>query len=573
MNEIALQRRLKSAKMWKFLVLWVLLGFAIIPLNTGESLAAAVATPLQQSGLTPIWQENFTNGSIDRMQYTWSKGNNAALTSFVMPGAVYLGKNGGTIQIEQEINNFKQSATDPLASTLEFDVLSPNTGKGRVSLRTRRAGDMMTFLLGQVGDKTTVSFRQDGVDVPYSEPTGPSHGWTHIVISYRQFVQGGTTQADMVVAINEEVKEHQAPSGIINPDYATSWATDPNADGWSIEHNSTEVVMGKYIANVRAYGEFLTLAQLQARLAGRVGPYRASLPDPRAYTGPTKAFQVHKTLVTHGPNAMAYASQISPLTVRFDGSLSSDWDKITSYQWAFGDGQMGSGRLIDHTYAQAGTYNAALTVTSKAGTDAHTISVTVTSNSVTNTPTGTATPINTPINTPTNTPTRTPTRTPTSTATPVGPGGNMLANPGFEVDGNADGTPDSWTPWVNFTRSNAAVHGGSFAGRFQATDNSDGKTDQRVLNLTAGTTYQLSGWVNIPATTDAFTLRVQVRWMDAAKNTIATSTVKTYTAATAGWNQVTGSLVAPAGTAMADVKLTVLNLNATIYVDDFSFGP
>ncbi len=537
-----------------FLALWI---------ASGAPPAAAVATPLQQSGLTPVWQENFTNGSIDRMQYTWSKGDNSALTSFVMPGAVFLGKNGGTDQIEQEINNFKQLSSDLLASTIEFDVLSPNTGKGRVSLRPRRRGDMMTLLLGLSGDQTKVSFRQDDVDIPWSEPTGPSYGWAHIVISYRQFDQNGTTYADMVVAINEEVKEHQAPSGIINPDYATYWATDPNADGWSIEHNSTEVVMGKYIANVRAYSQFLTLSQLESRLsASVVDAYRSSLPDPRQYTGPKKVFQGHKTLVAHGPNAMAYASLVNASTVRFDGSLSSDWDKITSYQWAFGDGTTGSGRLVDHTYAQAGTYSVTLRVTSKAGTDAHTISVAVGGGSgATNTPT------------PINTATRTPTRAPTATATSVPPGGNLLVNPGFELDANGDGAPDSWNTWNKFTRSNAAVHSGAFAGRIAATDDSGGRTSQRVLNLKAGMTYNLSGWVNIPTTTDKFTFSVQVRWMDAAKNTITVSTVKAYKTATAGWDQAAGSLVAPAATVMADIRLTVTNLNATIYVDDFSFGP
>ncbi len=196
-------------------------------------------------------------------------------------------------------------------------------------------------------------------------------------------------------------------------------------------------------------------------------------------------------------------------------------------------------------------------------------------------PTPTKAPTNTPTNTPvsgasptpTNTAVSTPTRTPTATPTSGGGGGNLLANPGFELDANGDGAPDTWTAWVNFTRSNAVVHGGSFAGRFQATDNSSGKTDQRVNNLTAGTTYQVSGWVNIPATADAFTLKLQVRWVNTANNTISTDTVKTYSAATSGWNQASAALVAPAGTVKADMKLVVSSLNATIYVDDLSFGP
>jgi len=48
--------------------------------------------------------------------------------------------------------------------------------------------------------------------------------------------------------------------------------------------------------------------------------------------------------------------------------------------------------------------------------------------------------------------------------------------------------------------------------------------------------------------------------------------VKRYTAATAGRNAAAGSLVAPAGTSRALVRMSVTSLNATIYVDAFSFG-
>ena len=156
---------------------------------------------------------------------------------------------------------------------------------------------------------------------------------------------------------------------------------------------------------------------------------------------------------------------------------------------------------------------------------------------------------------------------------PPPPTGNLLANPGFELDGNGDNSPDSWTTWVNFTRSNAVVHSDSFAGRFLATDNSGKAIKQRVSNLTAGTNYSFAAWVNIPATSDAFTFKLQVKWLDSANNAISTNTVRTYTAATSGWDQATANLVAPAGTAKADIRMVVSNLNATIYVDDFSFGP
>ena len=150
------------------------------------------------------------------------------------------------------------------------------------------------------------------------------------------------------------------------------------------------------------------------------------------------------------------------------------------------------------------------------------------------------------------------------------PPGNLLLNPGFELAANGV-NPDSWTTSSRFTRSNEVVHSGSFAGKLLATDNSSRTIDQTVTNLTAGTTFNFVGWVNIPPTVDAFTFKLKVRWLDATGTLIDVSTVKTYTASTIGWDQATGSVVAPAGTTQAQVEMAFLDLNATIYVDDLVF--
>jgi hypothetical protein len=154
------------------------------------------------------------------------------------------------------------------------------------------------------------------------------------------------------------------------------------------------------------------------------------------------------------------------------------------------------------------------------------------------------------------------------------PPSNLLANPGFELDANGDTKPDSWSQNNKFTRSSAGPHGGSYAGKFRATDNSDLTIAQTITGLTAGTTYKVAGWVNIPAQNDAsFTFKLQVSWRNASNTTISTKTIKSYIAATGGWNQATASLVAPAGTTNAQVQLVASSLNGTIYVDDISFGP
>jgi hypothetical protein len=145
-----------------------------------------------------------------------------------------------------------------------------------------------------------------------------------------------------------------------------------------------------------------------------------------------------------------------------------------------------------------------------------------------------------------------------------------LANGGFELDSNADTRPDSWTTDPTFTRSNAQVHGGSFSGRFTATTNVNVIVKQGVA-VTAGKAYTVSGFVNVPATSDTFSLRVQVQWRGGG-TTLSTSTVGTVAAQTAGWVPINGTVTAPAGATSAFLLLNVSSLGNTIYVDDFSFG-
>jgi len=58
----------------------------------------------------------------------------------------------------------------------------------------------------------------------------------------------------------------------------------------------------------------------------------------------------------------------------------STGQNITSYQWTFGDGQTGTGSNLIHTYAQAGTYQVTLTVSTSDGNCSDEITQTVTVN-------------------------------------------------------------------------------------------------------------------------------------------------------------------------------------------------
>ena len=57
------------------------------------------------------------------------------------------------------------------------------------------------------------------------------------------------------------------------------------------------------------------------------------------------------------------AEHVIPFTASFDATLSQRAsDEVLSYVWTFGDGSSASGPLVDHTYAQDGTYDVALTI-------------------------------------------------------------------------------------------------------------------------------------------------------------------------------------------------------------------
>lgn len=176
--------------------------------------------------------------------------------------------------------------------------------------------------------------------------------------------------------------------------------------------------------------------------------------------------------------------------------------------------------------------------------------------------------------TPTPAPSPTATRAPMPTATPTPtPVPNRLQNPGFELDANGDGKPDSWTADARVTRSSAAKRSGSYAMRHYATDNSGYTISQGITGLTAGTAYTVGGYANIPSTSDTFSFKLEVQWRNSSNTVISTSTIKTYSAATVGWNQATANIVAPAGTTNAQIRMVVSSLNATVYVDDMEFRP
>ena len=75
----------------------------------------------------------------------------------------------------------------------------------------------------------------------------------------------------------------------------------------------------------------------------------------------------------------------SPLPVTFDATLSSG--TIVSHDWVFGDGEIGTGNIVDHIFTSAGNYTVTLKITDDKGAiDQQNVSVVITSPTTINSP-------------------------------------------------------------------------------------------------------------------------------------------------------------------------------------------
>ncbi len=115
----------------------------------------------------------------------------------------------------------------------------------------------------------------------------------------------------------------------------------------------------------------------------QAGTYQVTLTvwDSRNATD-TDTLTVYVGQTNQAPVAVASAnptSGVAPLAVNFSSAGSYDPDgTISSYAWAFGDGGTSSQPNPSHTYTNAGTYQATLTVTDNQGaTDSESVTITV----------------------------------------------------------------------------------------------------------------------------------------------------------------------------------------------------
>ncbi|MCD6468178.1 MAG: PKD domain-containing protein [Thermoplasmata archaeon] len=118
------------------------------------------------------------------------------------------------------------------------------------------------------------------------------------------------------------------------------------------------------------------------------GTYNAKVYVKDQQTGEEEEKWLSSSITVHGGNKapVARIKLSSPTAkvgenIRFDGSSSYDPDGyIKTYIWSFGDGRMGNGKIVTHSYNSPGIYTITLTVTDNKGKkDTETKTITVNS--------------------------------------------------------------------------------------------------------------------------------------------------------------------------------------------------
>jgi hypothetical protein len=152
--------------------------------------------------------------------------------------------------------------------------------------------------------------------------------------------------------------------------------------------------------------------------------------------------------------------------------------------------------------------------------------------------------------------------------------GNLIRNPGFELDANLDGRPDEWLPATSqFTRSRTLVHTGTYSGKYFLNRASSSQVTQRVIGISAGTSYVFKGMIDVDAAPGTrFSFDIEFQWRSGS-GAIIGRTLLPSGGETKAWVQKRAAIRAPSGAADLLVVLRVTQQNAgsiTIYVDGFS---
>ncbi len=361
------------------ILLWL---FTLMAPTRSKAAGHGPITPLEQSGETPVWWENFTDMNVSNMQWAYALPPKWSINNFVIPGAVHLGQIYTSGASEHQLNHYNYTGAEPFAHTVEFDMYQVLPGPGSRIFVRHHWSENGVFIHLDGAEGATVVFQdlegdpQEHYSVVYDTHVGAGQ-WAHVVVSFLQDFDGDTLET--VVAINDEVKQYTMDS-LQLLDIERAWTN--RREVWSFEFYGENETSGIYLANFRGYAGFMDQTILAAKLTPEaVGHYLATLPTPNTDRGSKwllpRISRYINELTFGEPMAIISANWTSGLTVQLDAGASQGWRVISGLSWDFEDDGVwdvvsNNGidqRVITHTYPAPGTYQVTLGITTTQYTD------------------------------------------------------------------------------------------------------------------------------------------------------------------------------------------------------------
>jgi len=152
-------------------------------------------------------------------------------------------------------------------------------------------------------------------------------------------------------------------------------------------------------------------------------------------------------------------------------------------------------------------------------------------------------------------------------------GENLVLNPAFEEDFNADGVPDHWATAIEagaptFGRSASQQIRGGYTVYITAGSGKKGRWDSDKFPVHPGLKLYVEGWRLGSGSGSTTYPVIDIRWYQKDKTTVISETNWSQTSINATWTKVGGEATAPANAYYA--KICVLNIEfaGTIYFDD-----
>ncbi len=258
-------------------------------------------------------------------------------------------QNGSNNTINVRVSNSNDDAEEKedgsvsLTST-DLELVTDQVSQ-HVGIRFRN----VSIPTGSIITKATIQFTTDETDTEATSLIIRGHdvddSWVFRSVG-NDISDRAVTSSSVNWSPSEWDTKHASESDQQTPDISSVLQEIVERQNWSEGNSIAVIISGTGQRTAEAYDGEPEMAALLTV------DYRSGVTPPDQNKRPVAAFSASPV------------SGIAQLDVAFDGTQSTDPDgSISLYEWNFGDGQTATGKNVNHTYTNTGTYSVTLKVT------------------------------------------------------------------------------------------------------------------------------------------------------------------------------------------------------------------